>query len=379
MPKYGQQFVNRSSSKNLRDLGAGRGRGNDRNVDQERRRGEGLMRALARPPVSAAASRATEKTATADDIFRQVLDIEKKAISAFLDSRVGDVGAIVSLLAEQERPIVCMGIGKSGLIAAKIAATFSSLGTPAFFLNAAEAAHGDLGAIQTGNTILLFSNSGTTEELCRILPLLKARECCLIGLVGRQDSPLARAVDHLILAEVAQEADHIGMAPTASTTLQMAIGDALAVAVSQVRSFTRDDFLSQHPAGLLGRRQIKVRHLMRTGDDLPTVLPHASVAELVGVISAKRLGAACVVDWEGHLLGLVVDGDLRRLVQNKGDFYSTPVCDIMTRTPRVIKGDLTVGDVLIMMQQEQGRFAILPVVDDNGRLEGLLHAYDVVQ
>lgn len=311
--------------------------------------------------------------------FRQVLEAERDALGAFLSTPVPDLGAIVSLIAMDGPPLVCSGIGKSGLVAAKVAATFSSLGRPSFFLNAAEAAHGDLGAVQTGNVVILFSNSGATEEIVRILPLLKARECRLIGVIGRTESPLAQAVDHLIPAGVEREADHIGMAPTASTTLHMAIGDALAVAASRARAFTREDFLRHHPAGLLGRQMIPVRHLMRTGDDVPTVLPNASVAELLGVISAKRLGAACVVDWDGRLLGLITDGDLRRLIQARQDLYATTAGAIMQPEPIVTGGDATVGDVLLLLQRSDKRFLVLPVVSPEGRLQGLLNTFDMVQ
>jgi arabinose-5-phosphate isomerase len=317
--------------------------------------------------------------AGADEWFRDVLVEEKVAIERFLAAAGTEVGAIVAEIAGQERPIVCLGIGKSGLVAAKAASTFSSLGTPAFFLNAAEAAHGDLGAVQTGNLVIIFSNSGTTEEILRILPLLKARACRLIGIVGRRDSQLAAAADHLILCRVAREADHIGMAPTASTILQMAIGDGLAVAASRARAFTREDFLRQHPAGLLGRHMIKVRDLMRSGADLPKVLPHASVAEVTGTISSGRCGAACVTDWQGKLLGLVVDGDLRRLVQRRGDFYATSAGEVMEPNPRVIGPNLTVADVLLLLQQEEGRFVVLPVVDEDGILLGLLSTWQVLQ
>ena len=336
-------------------------------------------RTVGRGPARTAAPDEAPNISGPEDWFREVLLAEQEAIGRFIAAGTDGIREIVDQIARQERPIVCLGIGKSGLVAAKVAATFSSLGTPAFFLNAAEAAHGDLGAVQTGNVVLLFSNSGATEEILRILPVLKARQCRLIGIVGRAGSPLARAVDHFVLAAVEREADHIGMAPTASTTLQMAIGDALAVAASRARAFGREEFLRQHPAGLLGRHMIGVRHLMKHGDDLPTVLPHASVAELTGIISAKRLGAACVVDWEGKLLGLVVDGDVRRLIQHRGDFYATTASEIMQPSPRVIGPDLTVADVLLMLQQDEGRFVVLPVVDGDGVLLGMLQTYDVMQ
>jgi arabinose-5-phosphate isomerase len=315
----------------------------------------------------------------APDPFLDVLRQERDALDAFIASAPPAIDAIVALLATQDRPIVCCGMGKSGLVAAKAAATFSSLGTPAFFLNAAEAAHGDLGAVQTGNVVLLFSNSGATDEILRILPLLKARDCLLVGIIGRPESPLARAVAHLIPAPIDREADHLGMAPTASTTLQMAIGDALAVAVSRRRGFTREDFLSHHPAGLLGRHMIPIRHLMRSGEDLPVVLPHASAAELLGVISSKRMGAACVADWEGKLLGLIVDGDIRRLIQSRGDLYATSAGEIMQADPCVARDDATVGEVLLMLQEAERRFLVLPVIDGEGRLQGMVHTYDLVQ
>lgn len=309
--------------------------------------------------------------------FRDVIAAERDALGAFLEALPeAGIEAVVDLLAAQERPVVCLGMGKSGLIAAKLAATFSSLGTPAFFLNAGEAAHGDLGAVQTGNVVILFSNSGATEEIVRILPLLKSRGCTLVGIIGRVDSPLARAVDHLIAAPVEREADHIGMAPTSSTTLAIAIGDALAVAVSRARDFTREDFLRHHPAGLLGRQMIPVRTLMRQGEDLPTVLPSASVAELLAVMSGRRMGAACVIDHECRLLGLVVDGDIRRHLQARKDLYATVAHEVMHKDPVVVRDDATLGDVLLLV----GRSAILalPVVDAEGRLQGMLHANDLL-
>lgn len=337
-------------------------------------------------PVDLASSRPVEdarraelSAAVVEDWFLDVLRTETQALSRFAAAPPAEVAAIVELIAAQERPIVCVGIGKSGLVAAKLAATFSSLGTSAFFLNAAEAAHGDLGAIQTDNVVILFSNSGATEEILRILPLLKARRCRLIGVIGRPNSPLARAVEHLIVMDVQREADHIGMAPTASTTLQMAIGDALAVAVSRARGFTREDFLRHHPAGMLGRHLIPIRHLMQAGERLPTVAPDASVAELIGVISGHRLGGACVVDAAGRLLGLVVDGDIRRLIQARHDLYATSAAEVMQARPRVVADDAVVADVLLMLQEGEGRFVLLPVVDAEGRLQGIVHTYDLMQ
>ncbi|WP_431470577.1 KpsF/GutQ family sugar-phosphate isomerase [Sphingosinithalassobacter sp. LHW66-3] len=313
------------------------------------------------------------------DWFAEVIAGERRALEQLERGVPASVAAAVERIAAQERPLTCVGVGKSGLVAAKVAATFSSLGTPAFFLNAAEAAHGDLGAVQEGNVVLLFSNSGTTEEICRILPLLRARECILIGVVGQTDSPLGRAVDHLIPAMIEREADHIGMAPTASTTLQMAIGDGLAVAASRARAFTREDFLRHHPAGLLGRQMIPVRTLMRTGAALPTVLPSASVAELLAVMSGRRMGAACVVDHANRLLGLVVDGDIRRHFQARHDVYDTQAHALMQRAPQVIDIGATLGDAILMLRERGGGgLLVLPVTDSEGQLHGMLHAHDIL-
>ena len=311
--------------------------------------------------------------------FSAVIAAERDALSRFLAMLPESVGEVVALIARQRRPIVLLGMGKSGHIAAKLAATFSSLGTPALFVNAGEAAHGDLGAVQSGNLILILSNSGTTEEIIRILPLLKARGCTLVGVIGRADTPLARAVDHLIPAEVAREADHLGMAPTASTTLHLAIGDALAVAVSRMRGFTREDFLRHHPAGLLGRQMIPVGNLMRQGEDLPKVAPSTTLVDLLAVMSTKRMGAVCVVDTEDRLLGLIVDGDVRRHLQRGGDLASTTAAAIMHPDPQVLPCDATVGDALLVRGPNGRGRLVFPIVDAAGRLRGMLHANDLMQ
>lgn len=317
-------------------------------------------------------------TPAAQHWFAEVIAIEQAALARFLGALPTCIPAIVERIAAQAQPLTCLGMGKSGLVAAKVAATFSSLGTPAFSLNAGEAAHGDLGAVQDGGIVLLFSNSGTTDEILRILPLLKSRGCVLIGVVGRPDSPLGRAVDHLIPAVIEGEADHIGMAPTASTMLQMAIGDALAVSVSRMRAFTREDFLRLHPAGLLGRQMIPVRTLMRHGESLPTVLPSTPVAELLAVMSEQRMGAACVVDDRGTLLGLVVDGDVRRHFQARKDVYATTAREMMQPSPQVIDVAATLGDALLMMRRHAAGLLVLPVTDAGGRLHGMLHMTDLL-
>ena len=312
-----------------------------------------------------------------DRWFGDVIAQERDTLSHFLESNQPSVSRGIALLAAQTRPIIFTGIGKSGHIAAKLAATFSSLGAAAVFVNAAEAAHGDLGAVEPGSAVVALSNSGSTEEILRMLPMLTSRGCTLVGIVGRQGTPLANAVDHLILAEIEREADHIGMAPTSSTTLHLAIGDALAVAVSRMRGFTREDFLRHHPAGLLGRQMIPVTSLMRQGDDLPTVSPQADLLDLLAVMSAKRMGAACVVDAQCTLLGLVVDGDVRRHLQAGPTLAGVTAKELMQRNPQTIHVGATLGDALILRKDAARDWLVLPVIDEDDRVQGLLHANDL--
>lgn len=306
----------------------------------------------------------------------EVLRDELFAIEAFLADPPAALGEAIDLIAKATLPVLCCGVGKSGLVAAKIAATLASLGTPAFPLSPTDAAHGDLGAVLPGSVVLLFSNSGTTAEILRILPSLRARGCTLIGLVGRAASPLGRDVDCLVPLPIAREADHIGMAPTASTTLQMAVGDALAVAASRLRGFTREDFLRCHPAGQLGQHALPVTTIMRSGDAMPAVPPQMALALTIHVMSAGLMGAACVVDHEGRLLGLIVDGDIRRAIQARADLYETAASAVMCADPVVLKETATTGDALAMMRQG---LLVLPVTDDAGRLLGMVHSVDLVQ
>ncbi|MEL7199035.1 MAG: KpsF/GutQ family sugar-phosphate isomerase [Pseudomonadota bacterium] len=310
--------------------------------------------------------------------FYSVIAKERDVLTAFLQTAQRDaVSEAIALLAGQTRPVIFTGIGKSGHIAAKLAATFSSIGTSAVFVNAAEAMHGDLGAIEAGSVVVTLSNSGSTEEILRMLPLLKARDCTIIAIVGRDGSPLAQAADHLILAEIESEADHMGMAPTSSTTLHLAIGDALGVAVSRLRGFSREDFLRHHPAGMLGRRMIPVTALMRQGEDLPKVAAGTDMIDLLAVMSAKRMGAACVVADDDTLLGLVVDGDVRRHLQAGPRVAGVNAGMLMQSDPQTIAATATLGDVLVMRKNGLRDWLVLPIVDDNQCLIGMLHLNDV--
>jgi arabinose-5-phosphate isomerase len=315
---------------------------------------------------------AADPTAWALDVLRD----EAAAIASLLADPPAALAEVIELVAATALPVLCCGMGKSGLVAAKIAATLSSLGTPAFPLSVADAAHGDLGAVLPGSVVLLFSNSGTTAEILKIMPGLRARRCRLVGFVGRAASPLGRGVDLLLPLPIAREADHIGMAPTASTTLQMAVGDAVAVAASRLRGFTRDDFLACHPAGQLGQHALPVSTIMRSGEAMPTVLPHQSLAETIHVVSAGLMGAACVVDWAGKLIGLLVDGDIRRAIEARADLYTVTAGAVMRTDPMILPAEATIGEALATMRQG---YLVLPVTDDAGQLLGMIHSVDLVQ
>jgi arabinose-5-phosphate isomerase len=282
-----------------------------------------------------------------------VIRAERDALDRFAAAMPPAMEQAALDLATTSLPVVCMGVGKSGLVAAKVAATMASLGTPAFAVSPGDAAHGDLGAVMRGSVVLMFSNSGTTAELMRLIPALKGRGCRLIGLIGRDVSPLGDAADVLIPACVEAEADHIGMAPTTSTTLHLAVGDALAVAASQLRGFGREDFLKSHPAGQLGQRVLPVSGLMRQGARVPVVAPDATLADVAGDFNRHDgRGGRCGGD--RTLLGLIVDGDIRRAVAARADLYTERADAVMRRDPVVLSHDALMGDALDVMRAHGG-------------------------
>jgi arabinose-5-phosphate isomerase len=304
-----------------------------------------------------------------------VLQGEAGALIALIANPPSQLGEAITRVAAARYPVVCCGAGKSGLVAGKVAATMASLGTLAFSLSASDAAHGDLGAVMAGSTVILFSNSGTTAEILRILPNLRALNCHLIGLVGCAQSPLGRAVDTLLHVPVPCEADHLGLAPTTSTTLQMATGDAIAVAASRLRGFSHADFLRAHPAGQLGQRALPITALMRRGEAVPVVSSHMTLAQVASVMSSGLIGAACVTDGQGRLQGLIVDGDIRRAVEARLDLYTVTAGEMMRGNPVVLTDTACVGDAVDVMH---AGLLVLPVVDDKGCLQGILHNLDLV-
>lgn len=309
-------------------------------------------------------------------LARDVLDIEADAVRALRDQLDGDFVQAVALLLGCRGRVVVSGIGKSGHIARKIAATLASTGTPAFFVHPAEASHGDLGMVTADDVFIGISYSGESEELVAILPLVKRIGAKLIAITGRAESSLGKLADVHLNAAVSKEACPLNLAPTASTTAALALGDALAVAVLDARGFGSEDFARSHPGGALGHRLLThVRDVMRSGADVPRVGLDATLSDALFQITEKRLGMTAVVDPDGRVAGIFTDGDLRRVLARDGDFRTLPIVDVMTRAPRTIGPDQLAVEAVELM--ERHRINQMLVVDANGMLIGALNMHDL--
>jgi arabinose-5-phosphate isomerase len=311
------------------------------------------------------------------ELARDVLTTEAGALET-LARRIGDefLRALNLILACEGRVIVS-GMGKSGHIARKIAATLSSTGTPAYFVHPAEAAHGDLGMITGKDVLIALSYSGESQELLAIVPIVKRMGARLISLTGKPDSALAREADVHLNGAVDKEACPLGLAPTTSTTAALALGDALAVALLDARGFGKDDFARSHPGGALGRRLLThVRDVMRGGERIPSVGREASLAEAVLEISRKGLGMTAIVDPDRRVLGIYTDGDLRRTLEKNLDIKSTPVSEVMSRNPRTIGPDALAAEAVQMMDQHN--ISQMLVVDADRRLVGAFNIGDLL-
>jgi arabinose-5-phosphate isomerase len=311
-------------------------------------------------------------------LARQTFEIEAAAVLG-LAARVGPefASAVQAMLLCKGR-VVVMGMGKSGHIGRKIAATLASTGTPAMFVHPGEASHGDLGMITAADVVLAISNSGESEELTAILPTLRRLQVVLVALTGGVQSALARHADLVLDTSVAQEACPLNLAPTASTTAQLAMGDALAVALLQARGFKPEDFARSHPGGSLGRKLLTlVADVMRHGDAVPAVRPDASLGELMREMSVKGLGASAVTDAQQRVLGIFTDGDLRRLIEKGVDLRAMRAADVMHASPRTLSADALAVDAVALM--EQHRITSVLVLDDAGRLCGALNTNDLMR
>ena len=312
------------------------------------------------------------------DLARQVLNIEADAIRALTQRIDGNFLQALNLILECKGRVIVSGMGKSGHIARKIASTMSSTGTPSYFVHPGEAGHGDLGMVTAQDVFIALSYSGESEELLTIVPVLKRQGAHLISLTGNPQSSLALAADVHLDGSVAQEACPMGLAPTASTTAALALGDALAVALLDAKGFGEADFARSHPGGSLGRRLLThVSDVMHTNASIPAVREDATLADAVLEISRKGLGMTAIVDDSKHLLGIYTDGDLRRTLEKKLDFSTTPVSTVMSRTPRSIGPDALAVDAVQLM--EQYNISQLPVVDANKKLVGALNMHDLLK
>ncbi len=307
-----------------------------------------------------------------------VLDTEARAVENLKARIDADFVRACQCMLNCQGRVVVTGMGKSGHIGNKIAATLASTGTPAFFLHPGEASHGDLGMVTSQDVVLALSNSGETAELLMILPMIRRMGAPLIAMTGKPASTLARNADVHLNVAVDQEACPLGLAPTASTTAALAMGDALAVALLESRGFTADDFARSHPAGALGKRLLlQIRDIMHTGDALPTVQPQTPLRDALLEMTHKRLGLAIVVDAEQRLLGVFTDGDLRRTLDQAIDIRNIPIEQVMTGNPHAISAHKLAVEAARMMEEHQ--INALPVVDEQGRLIGALNIHDLFQ
>jgi arabinose-5-phosphate isomerase len=306
------------------------------------------------------------------ELARRVLKIEATALDVLASRLDARFDHAVELLADCRGRVILTGMGKSGIIARKIAATFSSTGTPSLFLHPAEALHGDLGAVVAGDVVVALSYSGETEEVVRLLEPIKRLDLRLISLTSAPASTIAASSDVALDVRIAEEACPLGLAPTTSTTVMLALGDALALALLDRRGFRPEDFAQLHPAGRLGDRLRRVSQLMHTGEQIPRVSPATPMTEVIYEMSRKGLGVAAITDEGGWLLGVLSDGDLRRLLQGSRDLTAG---ECMTGTPVTIASTELAATALRVL--ETRRITSLMVVDSAGRLEGVLHLHDL--
>jgi arabinose-5-phosphate isomerase len=310
---------------------------------------------------------------------RDVLDVEARGILSLIERLDESFVNAVDIIYNCRGKVVVTGLGKSGLICRKIAATLSSTGTPSLFLHAGEATHGDLGLIMKGDVVLAVSNSGETDELLQLLPIIKRLDLRLIVITGNTNSKLSRAGDVILNVSVKEEACPMGLSPTASTTATLAIGDALAVVLLEKRGFREEDFALRHPGGTLGRRLLlRVEDLMHRDSELPVVHEVTPMKETILEITSKRLGVTAVVDNRGDLIGVITDGDLRRGLESKGDIFRFKAKDLMSRNPKTIAADDLAARAIALMEQHS--ITSLFILDDGGhRPLGVVHLHDLLK
>ena len=313
------------------------------------------------------------------DIAKKVLKTEADAVAGLIEKLDGSFERAVKIIYESRGRVVVTGMGKSGLVGKKIAATLASTGTPSFFMHPAEASHGDLGMVTSHDAIIAISNSGETEELVGLIPFVKRFNVRLVALTGNPLSTLSRAADVSLDVSVKEEACTLGIVPTASTTATLAMGDALAVALLMKRGFSEEDFAFFHPRGTLGKRLLtRVEDLMHKGEKLPLISPETPMTQAVVEISSKRLGVAVVASPEGKILGIITDGDVRRGIEKWGKtLFDLNAGDVMSKSPKTVAARELAAKALSIM--EELSITILIVPDDQGRAAGVIHIHDILR
>lgn len=309
---------------------------------------------------------------------KDVVRIEAEAVNNLIDGINENFAKTVELIYNSSGRVVFTGMGKSGLIARKIVATLNSTGTAAFFMHPTDALHGDLGMVRSDDTVILISKSGNTEELLNLVPMFKRIGVNIIGMLGESESKLTRDCDLILNVSVKEEACPHDLAPTSSTTAALVMGDALAIALLEMRGFTAEDFAFLHPGGSLGKRlSLKISEIMISGKDLPVVGEQTSLKDSILEITSKRLGVTCVINEEGILSGIITDGDLRRLLEKSLDLRNLVATDVMTRKPKTITKDLLASFAL--QQMEQYNITSLVVLSKEKKPEGIVHLHDLVK
>lgn len=313
------------------------------------------------------------------DEGKRVIGEEMKSlerVSSSIDERFFEA---VKMIAGASKLIVS-GVGKSGMIAHKIAATFSSIGIPALFMHPVDALHGDLGIVCEDDVALLLSKSGSTDDIVRLVPYLRSRKAKLIAIVGNTDSFLSEAADVSLDASVEKEACPFNQAPTSSAVAALAIGDALAMTCMEVNGFTLEDFSKLHPLGQIGRNiTLKVKDVMHSGNDLPVVSGKSSFRDAVIEITNKRLGCVCICDWEKRLLGILTDGDVRRVLHEHEDLRGLNISSIMTTNPVTVSPEAFLSEAMALMESRESQISVLPVVDSERKCAGVVRIHDIIR